>query len=427
MTVTTDSLDGFFKTRYANKIEKLQPSFNILSKDIPFNAAERLGKDFRFPVRLRRSQGITFAGGSSTGTAFALNAAVSGLTKEATVTATEFVLRENIAYKTISSAGSSVEAFGSAFDEIVADMTTSAAFSREATILYGGTSLGAITGTPGQPSATTATCVISAASWAPGLWAQMEGALVDVYDATLATLRNDSGAGVSYEVTAVDSSTRTLTLTGEATDIDALANTDVIVPHGANGNWFSGLDAILTNTGTMFGIAGGTYNAWLSSTYAVGSAAVTMAKLTGAAARAVTRSGMRDLTAYVSTYSWTDMNNDHAALRRFTNSTKGGLDLGASGTADGAITYWGPNGKITIKPHPMVKAGEAFLIDPSCFSRIGSTDTTFDLGVNGQQPNFFQELPDNSGVQLRCYWDQGIYCRKPNAQVKLTGIVNTAT
>ncbi len=427
MTVDTDSLDGFFKTRYADKLEKLQPSFNILSRKIPFNSATRLGKDFRFPVRLRRSMGTTFNGGASSGTAFTLNAAVSGLTKEATVTATEFVLRENISYKTISSAGSSMEAFGSSFDEIVSDMTTSAAFAREMTILYGGTSLGAVTGTPGQPSATTATCVISAASWAPGLWAQMEGGLVDVYDVTLATLRNDSGAGVSFEVTAVDSSTRTLTLTGEATDIDAIADTDVIVPHGANGNWFNGIDKILTNTGTLFGIDGSTYNAWLAGSYAAGGAALTMAKLTGAAARATTRSGMRDLEAYVSTYTWTDLNNDHAALRRFAQSTKGGLDLGANGAEDDSITYWGPNGKVSILPHPMVKAGEAFLIDTGCFSRIGSTDTTFDLGINGQQPNFFQELPDSAGVQLRNYWDQGIYCRKPNAQVKITGITNTAT
>jgi hypothetical protein len=427
MTVTTSSLDGMFKTRYADKIEKLQPSFNILSRDIPFSTKDKLGKDYRFPVRLRRSMGVTYNGGASYGNAFTLNSAVSGLTKEATVSGTEFVLRENISYGAIKGATDNMGAFGSAFDEVVSDMTTSAAFHRELTLLYGGTSLGAITGTPGQPTAVTATCVISAASWAAGLWVQMEGGLVDVYDATLTTLRNDSGAGVSFEVTAINVATRTLTLTGEATDIDAIADTDVLVPHGALDNWFTGIDGILTNAGTLFGIAGATYGAWLANSYAAGSAALTMAKLTAATAKGAVRSGMRDYNAYVSTFTYTDLNNDHSALRRFAESTKGGLDLGTVGNA-GAITYYGPSGSVSIVPHPMIKAGEAMVIDPACFKRIGTTDTTFNLpDAPGSQENFFHQLPDAAGVGLRCYWDQGVICTKPNAQIKITGIVNTAS
>ena len=426
MAVDRDTLDGFFKTRYADKIEYLQPSFNKLSRAIPFETAKKLGKDYQFPVRVSRAMGVTWAGGSAYGTAFDLGGAVSGVTKNATVEGTELVLEEAISYGAISGAMSNIEAFGSAFDEVVADMTTSAAFFREMALLYGGTSIGTVTGTPGQPTATSATVVISLATWAPGLWVQMEGGKLDIYASDGTTKRNDSSASAVYTVTSVDTETRTITMAGEATDIDAIASTDLIRPAGATSNWFTGIDGILSNTGSLFGIDAATYSLWKSGTYAAGGVALTMAKLTAAAAKSTVRGGMRDLKAYVSTYTWTDLNNDHAALRRFGDSTKGGLDLGTKGD-DNSITYYGPNGKLEICPHPMVKGGEAFLLDPSTFRRVGSTDTTFNLGVPGSEPNFFQELPTKAGVGLRCYWDQALICARPNTAVKVTGIVNTAS
>lgn len=424
MTVTTDSLDGMFKVRYADKLEKLVPSFNKLARDISFQNAKRLGASYRFPVSLRRSSGVTYAGGSDYGTAFTLNAANSGLTKEASLTGTEFVLRESISYGAVAaSRGGNMAAFGNAFDRTVVDMTESAAFHREMALLYGGTNIGAVSGTPGQPTATSATIVISTASWAPGLWSQMEGATLDIYDVTGATLRNDSSATAVYTVTNVDSATRTITVSGEATDIDAVADTDIIRPAGSTDAVFDGVDSICTNTGSLFGIDAGTYGLWQANTYAAGAAALTMAKISAAAAQMVPRGGMRDLTCYVSTATWADLNDDVAALRRFTNSTKGGADLGTRGD-DNAIRYYGPNGEVKLCPHPLVKQGEAFLLDPKCFKRIGATDTTFDLGIEGQQNRFFRELADSAGFELRCYWNQGLICEKPASQTKITGIVN---
>lgn len=420
MTVDRSALSGYFKTRYADKMENLVPAFAKLAIDIPFNTEKKLGKDYRFPVRVRRGQGITFNGGGTYGTAFAINAAKSGATVEAAVSGTEFVHRDSIAYGVLKGATSSEEAFGNAFDEVVGDMTTTAAFYREMALLYGGTSIGAITGTPTQPTSTTATVVISAASWAAGLWSQMEGAYVDVYNAALDTKRNTDA---DLEVTGVDVDTRTVYLSGDADDIDALADTDVFVPKGANGNWFSGVDKILTNTGSLFGIDAATYRSWKATSYSASSAALTFAKVTGAANLIIAKSGMGDLNCYVSTFSWTDLNQDTVTLRRFTENTKGGIELGTD-----KITYLGANGRISIIPHPMIKSGEALMIAPKQFRRIGTTDTTFNLPeADGSQPNFLQQLPDNAGVELRCFWDQGLICMRPAGQVKITGITNTAT
>ena len=425
MAADVSALDGFFKVRYADKMENLVPAFAKVAKIIPFKTGEKTGSTYQFPVRLRRSMGITWAGGADYGTAFALNSPVSGVLRNATLTGTEFVLTEYLSYGAISKATSNIEAFGSAFDETVSDMATAAAFAREMALLYGGGSIGTIASVT-NPNATTCVAIISAATWAPGLWVQMEGALLDGYNGS--TKENDSSPTAAYTVTNVNTDTRAITVTGEATDITALTANDVLIPYGAYGKWFSGVDTITSNTGSLFGIDAATYGLWKSSTYAAGGVALTMAKITAAAAKVTTKGGMRDLVAFVSTFTWSDLNSDLAALKRVTSSVKGGIDQGTEG-ADGNLTYYGPNGSISIHPHPMVKASEAFLVDPRTWKRIGSSDITFGLPGSppGQQPNFFSELPNNAGVSLRCYWDQSLINSKPASACKITGITNTAS
>lgn len=412
MTTEVSSLDGYFKEVYGD-LSNVIPKFELIAKDIPFKTHEKIGDSYHFPVRLRRAHGHTYSSG---GTAFAVNPAVSGLTKDAVVTSGEYLMREDVAYSVIHRAQGSKEAFGNAFNEIVEDMFDSASMARESNLLYGGTDIGTITADPGTGPGSR-DVVITPATWAPGLWAQMEGAHVDIYSAAGGTKRN---ATASVVVSAVDVDTRTITLAlGVEAELDAIATGDVIIPFTADGNWFAGLDKIASNTGTLFGIAGATYKSWLASSLAVGGA-LTMAKVTSAASKSTVKSGMGKLCVYLSSFTWNDLNNDHASLRRFAESTKTGVDLGTD-----SIKYHGTNGEIELKPHPMVKAGEAFMVKPDTFRRIGSTDINFNLpGVDGSQPKYFQQLPDNAGFQLRAYADQAIVCRRPNSIVKFTGIVN---
>ncbi len=99
MAVDVSALDGFFKVRYADKMENLVPAFAKVAKVIPFKTGEKTGSNYQFPVRLRRSMGITWAGGADYGTAFALNSPVSGVLKNATLTGTEFVLTEYLSLR----------------------------------------------------------------------------------------------------------------------------------------------------------------------------------------------------------------------------------------------------------------------------------------------------------------------------------------
>src|SRR3990167_10806592 len=90
-----DSLNGFFKEVYADKVEMLIPDGVKLLNEIPFNSKEESpGNLYHQPVTLGLEHGITF-GGPGDG-AFTLNAAVAGVTRDATIRWHQMVLRSQI-------------------------------------------------------------------------------------------------------------------------------------------------------------------------------------------------------------------------------------------------------------------------------------------------------------------------------------------
>lgn len=414
MTVDINTLNGFFKKRYGN-YHDLLPDFSIISDDIKFERRDRTGASYSLPVQLRRSMGWTFAGGANSGTAFALNPVVSGQTQEALITPTEFVARDQYSYGVAFRAQGSEQAFGDAVDKSFQVMMNSASFALEMALLYGGSSIGTVDTGGISGSGTTRTLTISKASWAPGLWSQMEGGSVDVYDPTLVTKRN-SNADIT--VTTITIGSRQILVTGNSTDMSALTVGDVIVPKGWVGNVFNGLDVFTQNTGTLQGINAATYGTWKGNTFNAGNAAMSFGKVNSAASLSAVRAGMQRLALYVNTYAWADMSTDIAALRTVDKTEKGETVIGTN-----KIKYIGPNGEVDVRSHPMVKAGEAFLVPVDSFKRIGSTDLTFNLPDLGEE-KFFRQLAENAGFELRAYWDQALFGTDPQACVKITNIVN---
>ena len=205
-----------------------------------------------------------------------MNPAISLEMQEANVTGSEFVLREKISYGAVSRSGGKEESFGPVVDTVVMEMVNSAAFQREMCLLYGGGNIGEV-GVAANPVFT-----ITVASWAAGLWAQMEKAEIDCFTAA----GDQQNVNAALVVSAVDPVTRQITLTGNAADLLAIGATDVFVPRGAQGNWFTGLDAILSNVGTLFGINAANYSLWQGNTYDAGAAAMTTRKLQAAMTRA---------------------------------------------------------------------------------------------------------------------------------------------
>lgn len=417
-TITT--LDGFFKIRYADKLEDLVPDFNDFAGVIPFKSRPKLGKQINFPARVKRAQGFTFAAG---GDDFTINAAVPGKTVEAVASQYSYVMRDRISYDVAAAATSSEDAFGDAVDEIVRDMTNSMAFHRELSIFYGQKAIG-LTAEAGA-SATSHTYTMSKASSAIGLMLQLDGASFDVYDPTLVTKRNATGALVMSAPTLdADNQTVIVTLTGAAADNLAVQVGDAFVPRGWVGGSMIGIKKIAENAGSLYGIDAAAYPLWKANTFNVGSVEATMLAITRAAGVQVQRSGRKGkvLKAFCSFPTFNDLSNNLAALRRFGDSMKTKVELGTMGK----ICFYGPGVAIEIEPSALIWNSELYMAEWDSFERIGATDLTFTLpGSSPESPKFFENVADAAAYEIRGYWRQLVRPKRPACLTQLTGILNS--
>jgi hypothetical protein len=419
---TTTTLDGMFKTRYVdNKPEDLVPDFADFASVIPFESRPKLGKEAKFPVRVKRSQGFTFASG---GTAFDLNDAIPGVMLEATATQTSYIMREQVAFDAAAGATSSEDGFGDAFDEIVRDMTNTMAFHRELWLLYGQTGIG-VTAEAGSSSAAV-TYDLTKASSAIGLWLQLDGAPVDVYDdSALTTKLNTNALIVSEPTLGTDGQTVSIKLTGDAADNAAVTAGAYIVPKGWKAGSGNGIRKIANNSGSLYGINASTYPLWAANQIDAAGAAASMLLLTRAASIQVQRSGRKGkkLTAFCSFATWNDMNNDLAALRRFADSTKSKVELGTQDT----ISFYGPGVGIDIKPSALVWNSEIVMGEWSSFRRLGAADIMWGLpGASPVPDKFVHVLEDKAAYEIRGYWRQLLLPKRPACLTIVEGIVNSS-
>lgn len=411
------TLNGFFKDVFASTANKVVPECAEFQKGISFETRNRLGEKFSQPVQLTRPHGFTYETGDAG--AFELNAPVASIHKEATLVGSEIVLREYIPYKVAASGVSSKQAFASSVGHIVTGMTEAARFRNECSLIYGGRSLAdtfTVTGT-----STTRVFTFADKDWAPFLWAGAETAKIDVYTST-STLVNSNADIV---ITAVDIDSRTLSVSGNATDltaVDALTGGDARVYwKGSFGKEMTGLYAITGSTGSLFGVDGAVYGLWAGNSYGVGSVALDLDKVAKGFALA-TNKGAKKLRykLHVSPNTFSDLNADQSALRAYDSSY--GPEKGKNGFQQ--ITYYCTAGEVEIIPNAMIQGGFALGVCYDHFMRLGSTDLSY--SVPGSNERFLNELPDHAGYSLRTYTDQALFCEKPGLQVRFTGIVNTA-
>ncbi len=412
------ALDGLFKEVYGDDVISLVPESAKLVKSIPFVSSDKeLGNKYHQPVVLSNEHGITYAAADAG--AFSLNNSVALTMKDAQVQGSQMVLRSSMSYDAAARASNSKKAFVKGTELLVENMLETMTKRLELQMLYGGSSGGlGNCDSSANSDATTTVITLTSASWAAGIWAGAENAELDLYDGS--SKKNTNAALV---VSAVDLDGKTVTVTGNATDIAAIdtfiaADSDdsaYLIWRGAYGAEMSGIDKIITNTGSLFGINAGTYNLWKGNSYAV-SAAIAIGKVLAGVSRAVERGLDEDIVLYLNPVVFKDLNDDLAALRRFDSSFK---EEGIAGSK--SIKYYGQNGIIDIQPHNCVKQSEAFSLPIKKARRIGAVDITFKRpGGGGDQ--MFRELSDKAGFELRAYTDQAVFIETPARCVKFTGI-----
>lgn len=407
---TLGVLNGFFKNTYADKLENLIPDGVKFLNDIKFIAKDKQpGNLYNQPLVLNLEHGITFAGDSEDN--FALQASIAGGTQNASVKGYAAVLRSTLGVVALSrSAQAGQKAFEDASKWLVGNMMRSMAKKLEIEVLYGQMGYGLISAVNGAGSVIT----IKTSEWAPGIWAGSEGMPIEVRSFDGLTSRGTSS------VKAVDMDARTVTLeAGILGIVTTSGNEDTVFHKGAYGNEFAGIHKILVNTGSLFGIDAAKYNLFRGNQYSASSAALSFAKLNQAIARSVEKGLEGTVTCYVNPRTWGNLLSDQAALRRYDDS----YSVEKSETGSRSLMFYSQNGDIRIVSSIFVKEGYSYLLSMQDWVRVGSTDMTFKIPGMGEQ--FFRQLENNMGVELRLYTDQALFCFAPGRSTLIKDIVNT--
>lgn len=421
---TTTTLDGLFKDVFGDGPVNAIPEVAILQSKIKFKQSDRIGKAYVFPVILSSEAGVTYlAAGAGVST---LNDSIAAQLKEASVDANQIIIRGQMDYEAAAkAAGGGKVAFKNATELLVENLMETGSRRLEMAFLYGQSATGLGTAdSSANVSATTTNVTMLLAGWAPGIWAGSENAVVQFYkvsDDSLVSSSTDS----YFTVTTVNFSTRVIKFTGTATgigDLDtALAAGDCYIHwKGARTVEPVGLDKIITNTGSLFGIDAAVYSLWSGSSYSFGSAAVSVAKILNMIGMAVSKGGlMEEVDLLLSPKSFTNLSGTMTDLRRQNGGQSEKTGIGGFES----IVLMGPNGKINLVPHPMVKESECFAAPMKRFKRIGSQEFSFE--TPGRKGELFLHVPDKNAYELRLYGAQAIICETPSKCVKGTAIVNS--
>lgn len=414
---TKTALDGLYKDIYGDKFETLVPDFGVLTKKIKFAKAKKLGRDYVQAVKLTNEHGFTYGENS------ALAAIISADVDDAKVRGAPFTLRTGFSYSAAAAmAEGGEEAFISGTKFKFMTMMEAATHRLEQQILYGSAGL-SISDAAGITAltATTAKVEITRASWAPGLWAGARGAPLQFYTVGGAV---QVGGALFTVVSIVPPATAALpyiVVSGASGDITTLVAADTVplVTHwaGAFGNEMVGLRSQISNTGTLFGIDGSLYNLWQGNTKDLGATRLNLRRLYDSLVDPVSKGLMEDVVALVSPATWAGMANDQASLRRY-NAVSKKADNGHE-----SIEFYGPQGKIEIMIHPMIREQEAMVFPIDKAERIGSSDLTFKTPGN-QGDEMFLQSPDRPGFEVRLFSEQAVFLPCPAKCVLITGIDN---
>lgn len=423
---TTTTLDGLFKIVYGEGPINVVPEFSYVQKQVPFKAAEKIGKTYNFPVILSQENGVTYlAAGAGVST---LNASIAATLKEATINANQIILRAQMDYEAAAKAVKSKESFKNASELLVENLMETASKRLEASFIYGQSATG-ILGIDSSVNASTTSTVLTclSAQWNPGVVAGAEGTRVQFWVASTgaaAATTND------FTITAVDFTNKKITVSGTATtgigELDtSLAADCYMTYYGAKtgtSTWAEpvGIDKIVLNTGSLFGIDAAAYAMWSGSSYGAGSAALTVAKILNAAGQAVAKGGlMEEADVLLSPKTFANLSGSMTDLRRQNGGQNEKTGIGGFEN----IVLMGPNGKLNIVAHAMIKEGEAFIVPMKRMKRIGSQEFSFE--TPGRAGELFLHIPDANAYELRLYGASQLFCTHPAKMVKISSIVNS--
>lgn len=406
--MAAEDFSAIHKVAYGSGVPELVPDIAIVQKDIKFNESVLLGDYFEQAVRLSLPGGFTRAAGDGTAGAFTLNGATAGAQKKAKVYGYQTLLQDQIAYEDLAKAAKGgAQSYKKATAMFWEGMQLSMRKMIEIMCLYGNAGIGTIgTYTSGDPSIT-----ISTATWAPQIWAGLEGAYIDVQSGSSSTVRG------SVYIVSVDIDNKKITLSGTVTG--ATAN-DVVYFKGGYGAEMYGLFSILSNSGSLFNISASTYANWKAAAHTV-SGAFSFQALKKGLGKGMAKGLMYPINVYCSIGAFDDLVGDIHQLRQVDKSEVRKIELGQD-----EVVYKYAGVAATVKPHAMVKEGHAFGVVPQFAKRVGSVDVAFGM-PNDPDERIWFDLETKAGKEGRMYTHQAIFSEMPAVNVYWSSITNRTT
>lgn len=422
------NLGGFFKQRYGDFINPL-PSDNTIADFGKFVQQDRRpGDKYNFPIQVGLEHGQT---ANTDGSAFPLNSAIDSQTKNALLEGATIALIGNVPYDVLFKAsngagnGSQGGSFMTAMDYKVKALMQSGELYRELSLLYGpgsgavnnGGNIGVVSASKsGANLGANQFIIITRATWIPGMWNQMINALVDIYQSDGTTIRDTGVTVVSVPVTVAGSVGCEVKLFKSASSA-TVATGDIIVPTGWRAKTCFGLQPILENATTLFGIDASIYPMWNSVKY-VTSGTLGRAKILNMAAQLFPNGPRNGGKLFVSGPTFADLAEEADALQRYTENTDAIKRQGAEN-----LLYKSPIGNIEVAVHTYMKQDFAFFLATDQLKRVGASDLTF--RGDGMDDWFLLQLPSNAGFQMRIYSNQAPVLEIPYWCAEISGFTNS--
>lgn len=439
--ISTGDVVNLFKKVYGD-INDLLPEDYLLAKDVPFSQKQRVGESYVEAVVLTNETGWTLGGSGMD--AFEINSAIAGTVKQTSVLPYISILASVVPFGVLSrSAGGGERAFYDGTKHIVKNNLKShgkllemlrwygqaaalMGYVSYATATYRGvaftngtgtlvsTVFGSVAFTNGVNSA--GYILLAPGQFAAGIWVGSEGAVVQEVDTNGVILKEGTLLGVDadlgiiyvdYAPTVASSTTsHRVCFKGQADAKDAI-----------------GVNKVMTTAGSLFGISTTSYNIWKGSQAVLGNVKFTLERLQQGVAQCVNRGGLGgegegsgDLMVYVNPRTWSTLITTESGLRKYDSSYKTNeAENGAE-----SITFYHQAGKAVIKPHRMIKEGEAYGMHLPDWSRSGSAEISFT--VPGVDKEVIFPLENQAAMAFRSYADQYMFCHAPARSIVWTQI-----
>lgn len=418
---------------------------------------KKVGKYFTWPERLSFSQGHTYAAAGAG--AFAFRQSRPGKTEQFQVDSSNHVHRATIDYETLERTTDDKVpegAYANAAKEMMGDLRTGMFTRVEESFLYGGTNLAVCQTATAGSGADTGKLVIKVTynTFAPMLWLGKEGAAYDFYLLGSDVLRptgnpyNDNAsqalpdgsstnAPMILEKVSVKADTRTLTFTGNSSDItdiiNAVANTSNkvgIVYWGQVNNDTQGLDACLTNnTGLYYGVDSTKYSLLRPNTSSNQDMELTLKRLYNHFDESVSKglnlagmNGKSGLDVWLNNAAWRDMLGQEVALQRHFDAAGEKAHNGFGG-----LMYESEVGKITFYPYGRIKFSEAFILPTKkVCEKVGASEPYLhnfnSSGKDGADAQYLRQMEGIAACEAIMYANLGFVLKKPAWCTKVTNI-----